>query len=305
MFGVDHFLTDARSLIQWLLQFRPQDRPNLDQILKHPWLKATGKTPHSPSNNKTTVVPSSPIHPTSHVKNYIASSLSSPLTSSLQQPTLPTRMQNQKPSASATISPSHGARGSRGAGTPSSPRDPSSSSSSFFTPPNGRTVIKYAYPQQQQPGISNSTLSPTGGGSPSCKSPTIGRLPSVVVSKTPVSPSRSPRRGGGGGGATTSSSPLRHSNNLHRQSSSTAFTASVAPKLSKTVQLQFMSPVVQPHTPTMCSGCIGKNSGTKFQHSFTGFSSRGGDGGGRQGGGGISVEASRTAQLLVARKQAI
>ena len=43
--------TDARSLIQWLLSFHPQERPNLDQILKHPWLKATGKaTQHTPTN---------------------------------------------------------------------------------------------------------------------------------------------------------------------------------------------------------------------------------------------------------------
>ena len=42
-FSFPHLHTDARSLIQWLLEFRAEDRPNLKQILKHSWLRTTSK----------------------------------------------------------------------------------------------------------------------------------------------------------------------------------------------------------------------------------------------------------------------
>jgi serine/threonine protein kinase len=44
---------DARSLIQWLLSFHPHDRPTLDQILKHPWLRGTSKTTQHKHTDKT------------------------------------------------------------------------------------------------------------------------------------------------------------------------------------------------------------------------------------------------------------
>lgn len=45
--------SDARSLIQWMLAYKPQERPTLEQILNHPWMK-TGKThkASSPSSTK-------------------------------------------------------------------------------------------------------------------------------------------------------------------------------------------------------------------------------------------------------------
>lgn len=104
---------DARSLIQWLLEFRPQDRPNLEQILKHPWLKASSKTAqhqHTGNSSKQHTTPSStPVSPTT------------PKATSL----LPQDYQTpNRTDWNTTIT--------------------TSSSPSRFTPPQGRVGVKYS-----------------------------------------------------------------------------------------------------------------------------------------------------------------
>lgn len=104
---------DARSLIQWLLEFRPQDRPNLEQILKHPWLKASSKTAqhqHTGNSSKQHTTPSStPVSPTT------------PKATSL----LPQDYQTpNRTDWNTTIT--------------------TSSSPSHFTPPQGRVGVKYS-----------------------------------------------------------------------------------------------------------------------------------------------------------------
>ena len=116
---------DARSLIQWLLEFRPQDRPNLDQILKHPWLKASSKTAqhqHTGNSSKQHTTPSStPVSPTT------------PKATSL----LPQDYQTpNRTDWNTTIT--------------------TSSSPSHFTPPQGRAGVKYSVSTMP----SNSTKSP-------------------------------------------------------------------------------------------------------------------------------------------------
>ncbi|CAI8009650.1 Serine/threonine-protein kinase pim-3 [Geodia barretti] len=257
--------SDARSLIQWLLEFRAQDRPNLEQILKHPWLKSPGKSPHSPSNNKISTTVSSP-----QTKQHLISP-SSRVSPSATKPQSRTSSLCRK---ETTSSPSHGAgRGSRGAGTPSSPSG--SSSSSYFTPPQGRTGVKYSVPMSGNSSpdtpLGNRTSSPLlhrkNGGLGCC-------LPSVVSARN-VSPSS------GHGGSRGPS--------LHRVSPTTA-------KSSKSVMRRFVSPVPPPRGPTShCGGYSGGGSGvvgTTVQ-----------DVTGTRGGERLQPEASRT-QLLVGRKQA-
>ena len=116
-----HVCTDARSLIQWLLEFRAQDRPNLDQILKHPWLKNTSK-PHS---NKTMTTSSH------HHKTHITSSTHNTVSPST----------NKHPLSSSTIVPK---------GSPCSPYrscdgggSPIATNTSYFTPPQGKSGVVY------------------------------------------------------------------------------------------------------------------------------------------------------------------
>ena len=257
--------TDARSLIQWLLEFRAQDRPNLEQILKHPWLKSPGKSPHSPSNNKISTTVSSP-----QTKQHLISP-SSRVSPSATKPQSRTSSLCRK---ETTSSPSHGAgRGSRGAGTPSSPSG--SSSSSYFTPPQGRTGVKYSVPMSGNSSpdtpLGNRTSSPLlhrkNGGLGCC-------LPSVVSARN-VSPSS------GHGGSRGPS--------LHRVSPTTA-------KSSKSVMRRFVSPVPPPRGPTSHYG--GYNGGGSGVVGTTVQDVTGTRGGER-----LQPEASRT-QLLVGRKQA-
>ena len=121
--------TDARSLIQWLLEFRAQDRPNLDQILKHPWLKTTSK-PHS---NKTMTISSH------HHKTHITSS-----THNIVSPST-----NKHPLSSSTIIPK---------GSPCSPYrscdgggSPIATNTSYFTPPQDKSGVKYSVPYPSSP----------------------------------------------------------------------------------------------------------------------------------------------------------
>lgn len=60
-----HISPDAQSLIRWLLEFHAQDGPNLQQILAHPWLKPSPKSPHNSSCSP-------------HKKNLIATSPTTP-----------------------------------------------------------------------------------------------------------------------------------------------------------------------------------------------------------------------------------
>ena len=119
------------------------------------------------------------------------------------------------------------------------------------------------------------------------KNGTLGCCLPPVASTRNVSPSLSGHGGGRGGGS------------LHRVSLT-------APKSSKTVLRQFMSPFTPPRGPTSHYGDhhSGGVIGTPV-HSLTG--TRGGGGGGGGGGGERGMlqqpEASRT-QLLVGRKQA-
>lgn len=39
--------TEARSLILWMLSYRPEDRPTIDNILNHPWMKMTSSSSSS------------------------------------------------------------------------------------------------------------------------------------------------------------------------------------------------------------------------------------------------------------------
>lgn len=103
---------DARSLIQWLLEFRPQDRPNLEQILKHPWLKASSKSAqhqHTDNSSKQHTTPSStPVSPTT------------PKATSLLPQDYQTPNRTDWNTTTITSSPSH------------------------FTPPQGRAGVKYS-----------------------------------------------------------------------------------------------------------------------------------------------------------------
>ena len=144
-------LTDARSLIQWLLEFRPQDRPNLEHIVNHPWLKtapkATPKSPHSPCNNKTTL--SSP-----QKKNLItASTTVSPL--AVKSPGHQSSSLTHK---ETTRSPTHRASGGR---VPNTPCSPFGSPTSYFTPPQGRMGVKYSIPPpSSSPRVAQGSSSP-------------------------------------------------------------------------------------------------------------------------------------------------
>ena len=172
-------LTDARSLIQWMLEFRAQDRPNLEQILKHPWLKTTPKSPHSPSNNKSTI--SSP------QKKQLISAVS-PLASKQSQ-------NHSLGLKESSRSPAQRASGGRVPGTPASPASGSPSlSSSYFTPPQGQAGIKYSVPL---PRVSSPD---TAHGSPSPLHKNSSTLPPVVgtAPHTPSSSSIHCRSGGGG-----------------------------------------------------------------------------------------------------------
>ena len=212
-------LTDAHSLIQWLLEFRAEDRPNLEQILKHPWLKAAGKSSNCPSNNKTTVS-SSP-----QTKHLITPS-------STVSPSAAKQSQTAISQKEATSSPSHRAGGSRGAGTPSSPRG---SSSSYFTPPHGRTGVKYAVvpPSGSSPSDGRGSCTPTPS-SLHHKNRPAGGLPPVVSARN-VSPSLSAR-----------------GVSLHRHSPT-------ALKSSKAVQYRFVSPAAP--RPTSHCGVGGEVGG--------------------------------------------
>ena len=37
--------TDAESLIRWMLSVRPHERPSIEQVLNHPWLRDSSSTP--------------------------------------------------------------------------------------------------------------------------------------------------------------------------------------------------------------------------------------------------------------------
>ena len=271
--------TDARSLMQWLLEFRPQDRPNLEQIIKHPWLKSAGKSPHSPSNNQTTSV--APSHQTTkrQLMSPSNSRVSPSATKHHQSPTSPSRCQKDTVSSSPM---SHSNSGSRGAGTPSSPCG--RSSSSYFTPPQGRTGVKYTVPKSGTPSPDNARggCVASSSGLVRAKNGALGCcLPSVVSARN-VSPSSQSGHSSGGGRGPTS---------LHRVSPG---------KSSKSVLRQFVSPVVPPSrgpTSHYVAYCCNGGTGTTLQ-AVTG--TRGGGGG---EGGVVQPEASRT-QLLVSRKQA-
>lgn len=43
-------LKDAENLIRWMLSFHPEDRPTLEQVINHPWMKATSSSSSSSRN---------------------------------------------------------------------------------------------------------------------------------------------------------------------------------------------------------------------------------------------------------------
>ena len=124
MHSSTHSLTDARSLIQWLLAFHPEDRPNLDQILRHSWLKATGKSTHhlSSTDDKTTL---------SRHKNHFSPSKPS-ITPSTSRDSSSMSVDHRETSFQYMA-------GDAGVST-------TSPSTSHFTPPQDRTGIKYSVP---------------------------------------------------------------------------------------------------------------------------------------------------------------
>ncbi len=85
--------TEAKSLIQWMLSFCPDERPSIDQILNHPWMKMgspakTASTTHS--------------QPTAHSSPYqTRAALSSTYT-----PPVQTRSKTQQRPSSAAGPPS-------------------------------------------------------------------------------------------------------------------------------------------------------------------------------------------------------
>lgn len=56
-------VTEARSLILWMLSYRPEDRPTIENILNHPWMKMTSSSSSSSRS-------SSPAPSTATTSNY-------------------------------------------------------------------------------------------------------------------------------------------------------------------------------------------------------------------------------------------
>jgi len=61
------FLTEAKDLISWMLTVKPKDRPTLEQILLHPWMRGPPNShpihslPSSPKITKTSSLSSTPM----------------------------------------------------------------------------------------------------------------------------------------------------------------------------------------------------------------------------------------------------
>jgi serine/threonine protein kinase len=249
----------ARSLIQWLLEFRPQDRPNLEQILKHPWLKKSSSSSSSPSYKTTTAA-------SQRHKNLATPSSGGSVAPSPTKPTLSSSVARKE----TTISPSHRASGSGVANTTSSP----SGASSFFTPPQGRTGIKYSVPP-----------SPDAHGGGSCASSSTS--PSPLLQKSGTLP---PVFSRGGDRSTQHFYPSQLTRGSEKTSYQTRHKQSLtSSKTSKPGLRRLLSPSSR---PTSQYGGGGGGVGTVE-----------GVTGGRGGPGYGQPEAART-QLLVGRKQA-
>ena len=101
-FGISLFShsIEAKSLIQWMLAFRPNDRPSIDQILNHPWMKMgtpVKTTPKPPT--PTTSIPQQQINTVASpylTRAAVSSSYTPPI-----QTRSKTQLSNKRPSSIA------------------------------------------------------------------------------------------------------------------------------------------------------------------------------------------------------------
>ncbi len=64
-------VAEAQSLTRWMLSFRPQDRPTIEQVLNHPWMKTNSSvtsasshsSPRQPTSSGVTAKPPAPKQP--------------------------------------------------------------------------------------------------------------------------------------------------------------------------------------------------------------------------------------------------
>ena len=70
-------LAEARSLILWMLSYRPEDRPTIENILSHPWLKMSSSSSSGGSSTSLSSVKSPPTTATPNYQSPSASTTSS------------------------------------------------------------------------------------------------------------------------------------------------------------------------------------------------------------------------------------